>query len=389
MTKQETLASAKNILSELVSFESISGISNLEMIAYIRAYLENLGIESSISYDDTGERANLFASIGPRVAGGVLLNGHTDVVPVVGQSWSDDPFQLVERDGRLYGRGSVDMKGFLACMLAMAPVFQDHDLKTPILISFCFDEEIGGYGAPILAKDILDKDIKPRAAIVGEPTGMQLICGHKAGLEMRTEFVASEVHSSNPSKGVNAIEYASLYVAKIIEIGKRLAAAPVADCPFEPPYTTFNVGTISGGAARNITAGSCAMDWEIRPLPEEDVCAIIEEIDDYANNVLLPEMRKTAPLAQINTIREAYVPALHAAPDSPAVILLRQLTGSNSSNVVAFGTDAGHFQAVGISTVVYGPGSIDQAHKPDEFIEVSQLERCLGFLHQLARHQAH
>lgn len=385
---QLPLAETKEILSRLVAFESVSGRPNLDIVDYISSYLAGFGIASSISCDETGERANLYATIGPEVDGGVVLNGHTDVVPVTGQSWTSDPFILAERNGRLYGRGAVDMKGFLACMLAMVPRFQAHDLSRPIHVSFCFDEEIGGFGAPILVGDILSKPMQPRAAIVGEPTSLGLVSGHKAGLELRTEIIGFEAHASNPAKGANAIEAAGLMVARIVKTGRRMAATPVEGSLFDPPYSTVNVGKIGGGAARNITAGSCGFDWEIRPLPGVDPYAILAEITTFAEAVLLPPMQSVAQQAQIVTVVEADVPALMADENSEAVCLIRALTGTNSSSVVAFGTDGGHFERGGISTVIYGPGSIDQAHKPDEFIEVSQIEQCLGFLQKLAEHQA-
>ncbi|MEX3009783.1 acetylornithine deacetylase [Hoeflea sp. TYP-13] len=383
----DQLSAAKEILSRLVAFESVSGRPNLEMIDYIRSYLDGFGIASSISHDDTGKRANLYATVGPAVDGGVVLNGHTDVVPVTGQNWTSDPFALAERNGRLYGRGAVDMKGFLACMLAMVPVFKAQDLNQPIHISFCFDEEIGGFGAPILVDDIESKPMRPRAAIIGEPTSMKLITGHKAGLELRTEITGLEAHASNPTKGSNAVETAALYIARILETGRRMAANPVVNSPFDPPFCTVNVGRIEGGAARNITAGSCSFDWEIRPVPGEDPHAILAEITSYADAALLPSMQKTAPHARILTIVEAEVPALNADENSDAVSLIRELTGLNSGSVVAFGTDGGHFERAGISTVVFGPGSIDQAHKPDEYVEISQIEQCLSFMHKLALHQ--
>ncbi|MFD2206716.1 acetylornithine deacetylase [Kiloniella antarctica] len=387
-TQISILTSTKEILTRLVAFESLSALSNLDMIAYIEGYLKEHGISSSISYDETGERANLYARVGPEVDGGVVLNGHTDVVPVKGQPWTENPFTLIERDNRLYGRGSVDMKGFLACTLAMVPEFKSYDLKRPVHLSFCYDEEIGGFGAPVLADDIMSKSITPSVVIVGEPTNMQLVTGHKAGFELRTEFDGLEVHSSDPRKGVNAVEFAARFIFKILEVGAELAANPLEGSPFEPPYSTCNVGQIEGGIATNITAKSCAINWEIRPIPGDDGHAILDKIGNYAESVLVPEMQAVFPEADIRTLVLADIPPLLAHDDSPAVTLIRQITGSNASEVVSFGTDAGHFEKVGLSTVVFGPGSIEQAHKPDEYIEISELECCLSFLHDLARHQS-
>ncbi|WP_216825367.1 acetylornithine deacetylase [Kiloniella sp. EL199] len=384
----DLLSSTKEILGKLVSFQSLSGQSNLDIISYIEEYLKRHGISSSLSYDETKKKANLYATIGPVVEGGVALNGHTDVVPVKGQSWATDPFVLTERNNRLYGRGAVDMKGFLACSLAMIPEFQRSGLKRPIHVSFCYDEEIGGFGAPVLADDIVSKNFKPDVMIVGEPTNMGLVTGHKAGMEITTRFTGFEVHSSQPNKGVNAIEFASRFIGKVLEVGARLAAEPKINSPYDPPYTTCNVGRIDGGAASNITAGSCEIVWEIRPIPGDNGQAIFQEILDFSDNELLPEMQRASPEANIVTVLDANMPSLDASDDSPAVTLIRKLTGSNTRGVVSFGTDAGYFERVGLSTVVFGPGSIDQAHKPDEFIEISELERCLSFLHDLAKHQS-
>ena len=383
---QQLTETTKEILARLVRFESLSGESNLDLIRYVSDYLEDHGVTPMISTDETGQKANLFATIGPDVDGGVLFNGHSDVVPARGQDWSRDPFILHEEDGRLYGRGSVDMKGFLACMLAMVPAFKAANLEYPIQISICYDEEIGGFGAPILARDIIKRAPKPAVAIVGEPTTMLLVSGHKGGYEMHTEFTGHSVHASDPRKGVNAIEFASRYINKIIEIADRCQISPELGSPFEPPYTTFNVGRIEGGVARNVTANNCALDWEMRPIPGEDGRAILAELQYFCDSELLPLMRTVFEDAEIRTTIEADVPGLRTEESSSAVQFIRQVTGLNSSEVVSFGTDAGHFDRVGISTVVFGPGSIAQAHMADEFIAVSEITNCLEFMHNVAEH---
>ena len=383
---QQLLEKTKDILAQLVAFESLSGQSNLDMIGYISSYLASHGVEAKLSYDDTGNRANLFASIGPDVEGGIVLNGHTDVVPARGQPWTHDPFDLLEKDGKLYGRGAVDMKGFLACALAMVPHFKAAKLKRPILFSCCYDEEIGGFGAPILARDIIERGPKPSVAIVGEPTLMNLVNGHKAGYEMHTDLIGLSAHASDPRKGVSAIEFAARYISKIIEIADRCSINPDLQTPFEPPYTTFNIGRIHGGVARNITANSCSIDWELRPIPSDDGRTLLAELQYSCDDELLPLMKQTFPDAEIRTIIEADVPPLWADESSAAVQFVRRITGINHSEVVSFGTDAGHFERVGISTVVFGPGSIDQAHKPDEYIEVSEISRCLSFLKDVSAH---
>lgn len=380
----QVLEKAKEILAVLVAFKSHSGESNLDMIGYIEDLLAADGVKAMLSYDETGEKANLFAVIGPDVEGGILLNGHTDVVPTEGQDWSSDPYTLIERDGRLFGRGSVDMKGFLACMLAMVPHFKQVKLSRPILISVCYDEEIGGFGAPVLARDIIERGPKPAVAIVGEPTRMHLVNGHKAGYELRTDFTGFAAHASDPRKGVSAIEVAARYVNKIIELADRCSINPDLQTPFEPPYTSFNVGKIEGGVARNITANHCSIDWELRPIPSDDGRVLLAELQYFCDTELLPAMRETYADASIVTTIEADVPPLWADEASAAVQFLRRVTGINMSEVVSFGTDAGHFERAGISSVVFGPGSIDQAHKPDEYIELSELSKCLSFLRDVA-----
>jgi acetylornithine deacetylase len=380
---------AVQVLERLVAFESISARPNLDLVGYVREYLAARGVTAHLSYDDARARANLHATIGPAVDGGVVLNGHTDVVPVEGQVWTSDPFTLTERDGRLHGRGAVDMKGFLACMLASVPAWQARPLKRPIHVSMCYDEEIGGFGAPVLVEDMGRTAPRPSVAIVGEPTGMRIVSGHKGGFEMRTMITGFEAHASDPRKGANAIVSAARFIAMLDDLGRELAAAPRVGSPFDPAWTTISVGTIHGGAARNIIAGSCVFDWELRPVPGDDGTALIARIDDYARTVLLPEMRAASPAADIRTVTEACVPPLNHEDAREAVALLCELTGQNSADVVSFGTDAGHFCNAGISTVVFGPGSIDQAHKPDEYIERSQIDACMSFLDRLGDRLAH
>jgi acetylornithine deacetylase len=381
---QDSVNSAVAILDRLMAFRSLPGQPNLDLIAYIRDYLAAAGIESFLSLDDTGSRANLHAWIGPAVDGGVVLNGHTDVVPVDGQAWTSDPFQLTRRDGRLYGRGSVDMKGFLACMLAAVPSFQAHPLTRPVHLTFCYDEEIGGLGAPHLVAQMAAQGPHPAVAIVGEPTNFRIVSGHKGGFEMHTEIIGLAGHASDPRKGVNAIVSAGRFVAKLESIAAQLAAEARDTSVFDPPYSTISVGTIQGGTARNVIAGHCVIDWELRPIPGEDGRAILSEIDRFAREELLPEMRATAPQASILTTEAAEVPGLDPAEAAAAVALISEITGINTSECVSFGTDAGHFCRAGISTAVFGPGSIERAHRPDEFIEERELTACLGFLDALA-----
>jgi acetylornithine deacetylase len=379
-----TLPSTIDILARLVSFDSISAKPTHDIVQYICDYLSDHGVEAELSYDEDGNRANVFATIGPQMSGGVILNGHTDVVPVQGQNWSTDPFTLTRKGTRLYGRGAVDMKGFLACVLGSVPMFRSIDLARPIHIAFSYDEEIGGLGMPVLLESMQNHTFNPSIVIVGEPTEMALITGHKGGYEMRTEIVGYEVHACNPTLGVNAISFASKLIQKIESIALRMASSPYPASPFNPPYCTFNIGTIEGGLVRNATAGRCNFNWEFRQMPGEDGDQIIAEITDYALNELLPAMKSVHPDCSIKITTEAPVPALNDQNAALAAEFVSQITGLNSRDVVSFGTDAGYFSGAGLSTVVFGPGSISRAHKPDEYIETSELEQGLDFLAKLA-----
>ncbi len=380
----ETLNNTVEILERLVAFDSVSGRPTHAITGYIQDYLAAHGIPSHLSFDAAGERANVFATIGPEIDGGVILNGHTDVVPVEGQAWQTDPFTLTRKGTRLYGRGSVDMKGFLACVLASVPLFKASELTKPIHLAFTFDEETGGYGMPVLLKSMATDPFRPAIVIVGEPTEMKIITGHKGGYEMRTEITGHEVHSCDPTQGVSAISAASRLITKIEEMGAQKAANPIANSPYTPPYGTFNIGIIEGGAARNATAGWCNFDWEYRPIPGEDGSAVIAKIEAFAENELLPAMKAVHTDADIRIITEAPVPGLDDRNAAAAAAFVSEITGINSQGVVSFGTDAGYFSDDGLSTVVFGPGSINRAHKPDEYIEISELAQGLDFLEKVA-----
>jgi len=381
-----SLENCIEILEQLVGFDSVSAKPTDEIVGYIESYLHRLGVPTTLSYDDAQERANVFATIGPQIDGGVVLNGHTDVVPVAGQNWATDPFTLTRKANRLYGRGAVDMKGFLACVLASVPFFQSLDLNKPIHIAFSYDEEIGGLGMPVLLNSFDALTYRPSIAIVGEPTNMQLITGHKGGYEMLTEIKGHDVHACNPTIGVNAISIACKLITKIEQIAARMAMKPYPRSAYEPAYCTFNVGTIEGGTASNATAGWCNFNWEFRPMPGEDGQLIIDELHAYANDVLLPAMQAIHPPSEINIITKTPVPALDDRNAAPAAELVAQVTGLNSSDVVSFGTDGGYFSDAGISTVIFGPGDINRAHKADEYIEVEELKAGLAFLGKLAKH---
>ncbi len=381
----DTLENTIRILEQLVSFDSISGKPTHDIVGYIQDYLVGLGVQSTLSFDDAGERANVFATIGPEIDGGVVLNGHTDVVSVEGQKWNTDPFELVRDGDRLHGRGSVDMKGFLACVLGSVPVFQAAGLSRPIHIAFSYDEETGGFGMPVLLEHMAGKAFKPAVAIVGEPTEMIIITGHKGGFEMRTEVSGFEVHSSNPSRGVSAISAATRLIAKIEEIAARFAANPIPGSPFDPPYCTANVGIIGGGAARNATAGWCNFDWELRPMPGENGELVIQELQAFVDTELLPDMKAVSADADIRIIVESPVPPLDDQNAEAAATFVTEVTGLNSQGVVSFGTDAGYFSDAGFSTVVFGPGSITRAHQPNEYVEVGELAQGVDFMRKIAR----
>ena len=379
------LQNAVKILEQLVGFDSVSGKPTHGIINYIRRYLDEHGIASTLSFDETGERANIFATIGPEIDGGVVLNGHTDVVPVEGQDWATDPFILSRKGEQLYGRGSVDMKGFLACVLASVPTFKAAGLKKPIHIAFSYDEEIGGLGMPVLLDSMSEKSFRPEIVIIGEPTDMNIVTGHKGGFEMRTEITGLAVHSCDQAKGVNAIYAAMKLIAKIEELADIMASNPVADSLYQPAYPTFNVGMIEGGAARNATAGWCNFNWEYRSMPGEDGAATIAEIQAYAKSEILPPLKAVSPDADIRIITEVAVPALDDRNAAAAAEFVSAITGINDRGVVSFGTDAGYFSDAEFSTAVFGPGDISRAHKADEFITMNELAQGLDFLRKVSQ----
>ncbi|MDG2098042.1 MAG: M20/M25/M40 family metallo-hydrolase, partial [Paracoccaceae bacterium] len=348
---KERILETVAILEHLVSFQTISGTSTEKINQFIIDYLKQHDVEPKLSYDEDGIRSNVFATIGPEIDGGVLFNGHTDVVPVKGQKWATDPFKLTQIDDRLYGRGSVDMKGFLACMLASVPIFKRNNLKKPVHLTFSYDEETGGFGMPVLLESMALNQFQPSIVVVGEPTEMKIITGHKGSYEMRTEISGYEVHSSNPLIGVNAISIAMKLISKIEEIGLLRAANPIDGSPYDPPFATFNVGIIEGGTASNATAGWCNFDWEYRPMPGEDGSKTILELEKFANEELLPEMKKVSTQANIDIITQAPVGGLDDRNAAEALSFITAITGLNSTGVVSFGTDAGYFSDKEYSTV--------------------------------------
>ncbi|HET8729051.1 MAG TPA: acetylornithine deacetylase [Alphaproteobacteria bacterium] len=384
MTTTDTNPASLDMLRRLVGFPTVSRDSNLELIRYVVDYLAGHGIEARLTHDDTGKKANLFATIGPAEVPGVVLSGHTDVVPVDDQPWSSDPFKLVERDGRLYGRGAVDMKGFVAVILAFVPRFAAAGLKKPVHLSLSYDEEIGCVGVRRLIDDVLALPVRPEMCIVGEPTRMRLMLGHKGKVNMRVRVRGSECHSSLAPQGVNAVEYAAELVSFLRRMARRKAAMGPFDELFDVAHTTVHTGIMAGGTALNIVPKDCRVDFEIRAIPEDDLDEMVAEVKAFARTELEPMMKAVDPAAGFGWEVISAIPGLDTRPDEEVAQLVSQLTGRNDFAKVAFGTEGGLFQQQGgIPTVVCGPGDIDQAHKPDEFIETSQLIECERFMERL------
>lgn len=372
-----------SILKDLIAYPTVSSDSNLDLISYVGGYLEDLGAQVKTYADDTGTKANLFATLGPTRDGGIVLSGHTDVVPVADQSWSSDPFVMEERDDRLYGRGACDMKGFIAAVLATAPTIAQANLRRPVHFAFTYDEEVGCLGARDLIRVIRQSDIRPSIAIIGEPTEMRVIEGHKGCYEYTVEFTGLAGHGALPDKGVNAVEFAVRYAARLLELNDDLRRQVPDDSRFAPPWTTMQIGFLAGGTARNVIPSTCTLEWEMRPIRQGDGDYVKKEINAYVEGVLKPAMHAISPAAGIVTHVVGEVDGLEPVAKGEAVRLLSELTGANAAEVVSFGTEAGLFQSLGISTVVCGPGSIEQAHKPDEYVRREQLKKALAMLARL------
>ena len=376
-------AETLRVLADLVAFPTVTSEPNLELIAYADELLHAVGATTTITHDLDGRKANLFATIGPPADGGVVLSGHTDVVPASTDGWATPPFRATRRDTRIHGRGTADMKGFIACALAMAPRFAAADLAVPVHLALTFDEEIGFRGAPILIANLIGYGPVPSAAIVGEPTSMGVIGAHKGCHEFTTTITGVEGHASTPERGVNAVEHAVRYIAHLLDLRDELAARAPVDSPFDPPESTISVGTIRGGAARNVIAGSCAFEWELRPVRRADADHVRASVRAFETD-LRDELRARHPGAEVHTEVLASADGLETAPGSAALSLVEDLLGIVDTEVVSFGTEAGFYQQAGIPAVVCGPGSIDVAHQADEHIEIEQLDACLGMLDRLA-----
>ncbi len=371
------------LLDRLIAFPSVSASSNLDLIQWIAGYLENCGVASRLTFDDDRRKANLLASIGTG-GGGIMLSGHTDVVPVDGQQWSSDPFLATIRDGRVYGRGTCDMKGFIAVVLALVPKIVARTCGEPVHFAFSYDEEVGCLGVRRLIADLSDAGVRPRACVIGEPTGMRVIRGHKGAAMYVCEVRGRAAHSSIAPAGVNAIEYAALLIAQARSIADRLKQEESRDAEHEVPHSTIQVNRIDGGTAGNIVADHCRFLIDVRNLPCTDRETLIQELRDHADRDLLPEMRQVAPEATICFERIADIPPLDMPMDDPFLTeLMRAAVTNQPPGVVSFGTEGGLFQQATIPTLICGPGSIDQAHRPDEFVEIEQLDRCKAMLCRL------
>lgn len=381
-----TLEHTTELLRDLIAFPSISSDSNLPIIDYLADHLRGVGADVQLQTAPCGTKANLFATLGPDRSdvsggpGGIVLSGHSDVVPVADQDWTHDPFEMIERNGRLYGRGTCDMKGFIAATVAKAAEFAKAPLSRPVHFAFTHDEETGCIGAQALAGWLKEQSIRPSLAIIGEPTMLQVIEGHKGCCEYTTHFHGRAGHGSMPDLGVNAVEYAVRYVSYLMGIGQELKTRAPKSSRFDPPWTTINTGSVTGGTIHNVIPQTATVQWEFRPVQNSDFTFVREKIEDYVHAVLLPAMKAVDQNAAITTEIMGEVVGLEPASVNEARDILMELTGSNTSDVVPFGTEAGIFAALGMNVAVCGPGSIEQAHKPDEYLTTDQLVKCLAML---------
>ena len=377
------VAATKELLARLVAFDTTSHKTNVPLVRCVEDYLRQCGVDSVRVPTADGQKASLFATIGPAGAGGIALSGHTDVVPVTGQSWDTDPFTLTERDGRLYGRGACDMKGYLACVLAMVPEFKARSLGTPIHIAFSYDEEVGCTGVRPMIGELGKSLPLPRMVLVGEPTTMAVVDAHKGPMRWVVTVTGKAAHSALPQLGVNAVTYAGHLLGELARIEEELKGLE-PDPRFDPPYTTLQVTQIEGGTASNIVPAACWFGWEMRRLPGFDAIAIDQRVRRFAAEHCLPAMQRVAPETGISIGITNEVPAFLADSGSGLVPLALKLAGQNDTFAVCYATEASLFQVGGAPAVVCGPGNIAQAHTPNEFVEVAELEKCLRFLGRLA-----
>lgn len=383
------MSRSRDLLAQLVAFDTTSRESNLALIEFVRNYLADYGASCELIFNENKTKANLFATIGPADAPGIVLSGHTDVVPVDGQAWSSPPFELVERARRLYGRGTADMKGYVACVLALVPMLVEAPLRMPVHIALSYDEEVGCIGVRSLLELIRHRPVKPILCVVGEPTELKPVLGHKGKLAIRCDVQGAACHSAFAPRGVNAIEYAARIIAELDRLGETLKTPQKQDERFDPPFSTVQTGLISGGKALNIVPEHCRFDFEVRSLPSLNPRQVVEQLQHYVQQTLLPAMHAVSEQSDICFTELSSYPALVTAAQSQAAQWVAQFCNSQAFGTVAFGTEGGLFDQDGIPTVVCGPGSMDQGHKPDEFISLEQLDGCDRMLRRLLDFASH
>ncbi|RVU21189.1 acetylornithine deacetylase [Methylobacterium oryzihabitans] len=373
-----------DLLATLVGFRTISACSNLDLVAFVEEHARACGAAVERVTDATGEKAALWITIGPADRPGYVLSGHSDVVPVAGQDWTHDPFRLTAVEGRLYGRGTSDMKGFLAVCLALLPEMAAASLTRPIHLAVSYDEEVGCLGVRPLIARMRERGVQPLGCFVGEPTGMEVVIGHKGKHAARVTFRGLACHSSLAPRGVNAVEYAARFIDHVRRTAEGIARDGARDELYDVPHTTGLSAIVQGGSALNIVPDRCSVDFEFRAIAADDPKALAEAAIAFARDALAPEMARVDPACGVETVPLLDYPGLDVAPDQPIVTLAKRLAGRNSHAKVSYGTEAGLFQSLGdVPSVVIGPGRIDRAHKADEYVEIAELESCTAFVRRL------
>ena len=385
MTNQHTntIPESLPLIEQLITFDTTSRNSNLELIDFVYELIKQAGVTSELVYDSDKRKANLYATFGPQDVPGIVLSGHTDVVPVDGQAWDTDPFAVVQKDHQLFARGTADMKSYIAICLSNMQKIQNADLPMPVHFAFSYDEEIGCVGVQGLIKELAKKPVKPAACIIGEPTGMQVVTGHKGKLSHSCTVHGLECHSGMPHKGANAVEAAAEAIAHLKQMARRIRDRGPFDESYDPPYTTVHTGVISGGTALNIVPQECTFEFEFRYLPGDNPQDLMSEIKEYAEQYVLPEMRRVEKNARFEWNFKSAFPGLGTAENNHVTQLTKKLTDIKNTGKVSFGTEGGLFSEIGIPTVVCGPGYIINAHKPNEFVDIEQLNKCETFIGNL------
>src|SRR5450830_1251779 len=383
------MSHSRDLLAQLVRFDTTSRESTLALIDFVRTYLQGHGVACELVFNEHKNKANLLATIGPADVAGIVLSGHTDGVPVDGQRWSVAPFDLTEKDGKLYGRGTADMKGYIACVLACVPALVRASLRMPVHIALSYDEEVGCLGVRSLIERFHAQPVKPLLCVIGEPTELKPVLGHKGKLAVRCDVQGAACHSAYAPSGVNAIEYAACLIRELVRLGEELKAPQHLNVAFDPPFSTVQTGVMSGGKALNIVPQQCSFDFEVRSLPTQDPWQVAHQLRLYAEQTLLPAMQAVSAQCAIGFSELSSYPGLATSSQSQAAEWVAQFCGSQDFGTVAFGSEGGLFDQAGIPTVVCGPGSMEQGHKADEFISLQQLEACdrmlervVGFVRQ-------